>query len=96
MSVGHYENFPVASFLVPPRERRAVVAIYRFARAADDLADEGDDAPQLRLDALARFRRAVDAIAGPMMDFMRRVEKERNEAFATKVTPGCCGSQIQQ
>jgi hypothetical protein len=40
--------------------------------------------------------RAVDAIAGPMMDFMRRVEKERNEAFATKVTPGCCGSQIQQ
>jgi hypothetical protein len=40
--------------------------------------------------------RAVDAIAGPMMDFMRRVEKERTEAFATKVTPGCCGSQIQQ
>jgi len=40
--------------------------------------------------------RAVDAIAGPMMDFMRHVEKERTEAFATKVTPGCCGSQLQQ
>lgn len=39
---------------------------------------------------------AVDAVAGPMMDFMRRVEKDRTEAFATKVTPGCCGSQIQQ
>lgn len=62
MSVGHYENFPVASFLVPPRERRAVVAIYRFARAADDLADEGDDPPEARLAALDRFRRAVRAI----------------------------------
>lgn len=72
MSVGHYENFPVASFLVPPRERRAVVALYRFARAADDLADEGDDAPQLRLDALARFRRAVDAIAGRVDDPLLR------------------------
>lgn len=40
--------------------------------------------------------RAVDAITAPMLDFMRRVEKERSEAFATRVTPGCCGSQIQQ
>ena len=63
MSVGHYENFPVASFLVPPRERRAVVAIYRFARGADDLADEGDAPPAERLAALARYSRAVDAIA---------------------------------
>ena len=68
MSVGHYENFPVASFLVPPRERRAVVAIYRFARGADDLADEGDDPPQARLAALARYRRAVDAIAAGARD----------------------------
>ncbi|CAG0986744.1 15-cis-phytoene synthase [Burkholderiales bacterium] len=68
MSVGHYENFPVASFLVPARERRAVVAIYRFARAADDLADEGDDPPEARLEALARFRRAVDAIAAGVDD----------------------------
>jgi squalene synthase HpnC len=61
--VGHYENFPVASFLVPPRERRAVVAIYRFARGADDLADEGDAPPGERLAALARYSRAVEAIA---------------------------------
>ena len=53
MSVGHYENFPVASFLVPARERAAVVAIYRFARAADDLADEGNAPPQARLAALS-------------------------------------------
>ena len=62
MSVGHYENFPVASLLVPARYRNAVVAIYRFARAADDLADEGDAAPAARLDALAAFARGLDAI----------------------------------
>jgi hypothetical protein len=44
VSIGHYENFPVASRLVPARLRPAVVAIYRFARAADDIADEGDAA----------------------------------------------------
>ncbi len=36
----HYENFPVASWLVPPRVRPAVRAIYAFARVADDFADE--------------------------------------------------------
>jgi squalene synthase HpnC len=62
MSVGHYENFPVASRLVPARIRPAVVAIYRFARAADDLADEGDAPAAARLSALAGFARALDAI----------------------------------
>ena len=42
VSVDHYENFPVASVLCPPRLRPAVRAIYAFARTADDLADEGD------------------------------------------------------
>ncbi len=42
MSVNHYENFPVASMLCPPKLRPAVAAIYWFARTADDLADEGD------------------------------------------------------
>ncbi len=59
MSVGHYENFPVASKLVPAMLRPAVVAIYRFARAADDLADEGDAAPAQRLAALAAFDAAL-------------------------------------
>ena len=39
---GHYENFPVASLLVPRGMRRDVAAVYAFARAADDFADEGD------------------------------------------------------
>lgn len=54
--VDHYENFPVASFLCPPRFRPAIVAIYWFARTADDIADEGDSLPQARLADLAAYR----------------------------------------
>jgi phytoene synthase len=36
----HYENFPVASLLLPPAMRPAIAAIYAFARRADDFADE--------------------------------------------------------
>ncbi|MET0203672.1 MAG: squalene synthase HpnC [Casimicrobiaceae bacterium] len=63
MAVDHYENFPVASRLVPARLRPAVIAIYRFARAADDLADEGDVPAPARLAALAAFADALAAIA---------------------------------
>ena len=45
----HYENFPVASRLLPRRIREPVAAIYAFARAADDFADEGALAPAERL-----------------------------------------------
>jgi phytoene synthase len=38
----HYENFPVASLLLPSRMRPHVAAVYAFARSADDFADEGD------------------------------------------------------
>ncbi len=54
--VDHYENFPVASILCPPRLRPAVVAIYHFARTADDLADEGNAPPAQRLADLAAYR----------------------------------------
>ena len=63
VSVDHYENFPVASVLCPPALRPAVVAIYGFARTADDLADEGDASPAQRLRDLADFRRDLDAVA---------------------------------
>ena len=63
MTVDHYENFPVASRLVPARLRPAVVALYRFARAADDLADEGDVPAAQRLAALAGFDAALAEIA---------------------------------
>jgi len=64
VGVGHYENFPVASLLCPPSLRQPVRAIYGFARAADDLADEGDAAPAVRLRELARFRDALVATVG--------------------------------
>ncbi|MFN8841448.1 MAG: squalene synthase HpnC [Burkholderiales bacterium] len=59
--VEHYENFPVASWLMPARLRPAVVAIYRFARHADDVADEGDAPPEARLAELAALRADVAA-----------------------------------
>ncbi len=54
--IEHYENFPVASLLVPKRLRPDVIAIYRFARAADDIADEGDAAPEARLETLQKWQ----------------------------------------
>jgi squalene synthase HpnC len=57
--VDHYENFPVASWLLPRRLRPAVVAIYRFARHADDIADEGDADADTRDRALQALQRAL-------------------------------------
>jgi hydroxysqualene synthase len=54
--VDHYENFPVASWLTPARLRPAIVAIYWFARVADDIADEGNASAQQRLADLAAYR----------------------------------------
>jgi squalene synthase HpnC len=62
MSVDHYENFPVASILLPRRLVPAVEAIYAFARSADDIADEGDALPAERLDALDAYDAALDLI----------------------------------
>ncbi|MDP2263290.1 MAG: squalene synthase HpnC [Hydrogenophaga sp.] len=59
--VGHYENFPVASLLCPPALRPAVMAIYHFARTADDIADEGDAPASERLAELAAYRGALQA-----------------------------------
>ena len=61
--VSHYENFPVASVLCPPQLRPPIAAIYWFARTADDIADEGDAAPQTRLDDLAAYRADLLATA---------------------------------
>lgn len=63
-SVGHYENFPVASWLCPAALRPAVAAIYRFARLADDMADEGDLPACERLALLADYRAELDASLG--------------------------------
>lgn len=62
MPVDHYENFPVASFLMPVRLRPAIEAVYAFARSADDIADEGLATPEERLDGLAAYRTELDRI----------------------------------
>ena len=51
----HYENFPVASFLIPKNFRDDIALVYWFARTADDLADEGNLEPERRLDELNKF-----------------------------------------
>jgi squalene synthase HpnC len=61
--ITHYENFPVASILCPAHLRPAVVAIYNFARTADDLADEGDASPAERSQALALYQADLTACA---------------------------------
>lgn len=62
MNPGHYENFPVGSIFLPRRLRMPIRAIYAFARTADDFADEGDDAADIRLAKLATYHAHLDAL----------------------------------
>ena len=60
--VTHYENFPVASLLCPPRLRAPIAAIYHFARTADDIADEGHLGAEDRLAQLRAYRQELAAL----------------------------------
>lgn len=61
----HYENFPVASLLIPREKRPYVCAIYSFARIADDYADEPGLTTAERIDSLAEWEeQLVDAYRG--------------------------------
>jgi len=73
MSINHYENFPVASVLLPAHLRGPVASIYRFARAADDFADEGDLPDRERLALLAGF--------GDELRMIERGEPSRVDLF---------------
>jgi squalene synthase HpnC len=53
------ENFPVASRLIAPRHRAAVMAFYRFVRAADDVADNPQASPETRLALLEQMRASL-------------------------------------
>lgn len=82
INTGHYENFPVASLILPRRLRTPVRAIYAFARAADDVADEGEATAEQRLANLQVFRSKLhaidrgdtpdDPIFAPLADAIRR------------------------
>jgi hydroxysqualene synthase len=59
----HYENFPVASRLLPSRMRPHVAAVYAFARLADDMADEGDRPAADRIADLDAWDACLNAAA---------------------------------
>jgi len=91
MPVDHYENFPVASFLLPRKLVPAVEAIYAFARSADDIADEGDAAPGERLAALERYEQALAAIGRgeqPVEPMFQRLAAIINE-YGLPLQPFC-------
>lgn len=74
LAAQHYENFPVASRMLPKAARPHIAAVYAFARTADDLADEGDTPDAARISALEMWQwRLHEAIAG-------RVEQDGSEA----------------
>jgi squalene synthase HpnC len=64
----HYENFPVASLLLPARLRDPVAVIYAFARSADDLADEGTLSATQRLQQLDAMAAALEVIESRQAD----------------------------
>ena len=71
----HYENFPVASLLLPRRMRPHVAALYAFARAADDFADEGDRTVGERHRLIDGWRaRLLEAVAGTTSTIQRPPE----------------------
>jgi phytoene synthase len=67
----HYENFPVASRLLPSAMRPHIAAIYAFARAADDFADEPGIADADRLQLLDEWRTRLAGAAGARADDAR-------------------------
>ncbi len=96
MAVRHYENFPVASLLLPAPLRKPVQIIYRFARSADDFADEGDDPPEARLRKLDDYRRQLAAPRDAVLHDVAKIVREHElpvelfadllDAFAQDVT----------
>ena len=72
------ENFPVGSWLLPKQLRPHVAAYYNFARAIDDIADNGALAPEVKILRLDAFDKAltVDAGAGsPAFEKARRLKQ---------------------
>jgi phytoene synthase len=59
----HYENFPVASRMLPRPMRPHVAAVYAFARVADDIADEGAEPPPSRHARLRAWQRRLHEAA---------------------------------
>lgn len=74
------ENFPVASFLIAPRHRAPILAFYRFARTADDVADHPTATPAEKLHLLNGMEESLvrDNPASPEADALRQTLASRN------------------
>ena len=70
LAQSHYENFPVASWLLPERLRPHIAAIYAFARRADDFADEPGRTPDERLFLLREWRAQLHKRGDPFPEFV--------------------------
>lgn len=73
------ENFPVASFIIKPQHRSAVMAFYHFARKGDDIADHPTEAPQTKLAHLESMRATLarESDADPEALALRHAQDER-------------------
>ena len=71
------ENFPVASLLMKPANRAPIMAFYRFARAADDIADHPDATPHDKLARLAAMRAGLSGDGSPEAMALAAVASER-------------------
>ena len=92
------ENFPVASFIIKPRHRAAVMAFYSFARKADDIADHETETPARKLALLETMRATLagETDADPEALALRQAQTDRGlssehgldllEAFRRDVT----------
>ena len=79
----HYENFPVASLLLPRRMRPHVAALYAFARAADDFADEGDR-------TVGERHRLIDGWRARLLEAVNQHLQPRHQLFLVR-RPGLAG-----
>jgi len=78
------ENFPVSSFLLPKPLRPHVACFYRFARAADDIADNPDLTAQEKLDRLEAYDRAL--VNGSTYPELKKPDRLRDSLRETGVT----------
>jgi hydroxysqualene synthase len=87
-----YENFPVASRLLPARMRRHIAAIYAFARLADDMADEGDRPAPERIADLDAWDACLNAAA---LGAVQRGEPNAEVFLALRQTIEECRLPVQ-
>ncbi len=92
LAQSHYENFPVASRLLPARMRPHVAAVYAFARLADDMADEGDRPPAARIAELDAWDAGLNAAA---LGAVQRGEPQAEVFLALRHTIEECRLPVQ-